>query len=132
MGVNRPLLSSPRGGAALFPLALALLSACAGPSTSMRKKLDAKLAAGDYAGAEAFVVGAKLTSYGSKNRVLYHLDLGSVQFDERKYVDSDRNFAVAETDMDELYTKSLHQAAGSSCSTTTPSITPASASSAPS
>ncbi len=112
MGVNRPLLSTLKGGAVFFPLLVLLLSACAGPSTSMRKKLDAKLALGNYAGAESLIEGAKTTSYGQKNRVLYHLDLGAVQFDARKYKDSDQNFAAAEQDMDELYTKSIHQAAG--------------------
>jgi tetratricopeptide (TPR) repeat protein len=109
---TRPLLSIPRGGAVLFPVLAAALAACAGPSGSMRKTVNAKIANRDYAGAEASVEGAKLTSYGSKNRVLYHLDLGAVQFDDQKYKESDQNFATAEEDMDELYTKSIHQAAG--------------------
>lgn len=78
----------------------------------MRKKLGAKLAADDYAGAESLISGDKLTSYGKKNRVLYYLDLGAVQFDARKYKESDQSFTTAETNMDELYTKSVHQAAG--------------------
>jgi hypothetical protein len=78
----------------------------------MRKRVNAKLAVADYAGAEALVERAKETSYGHKNRVLYHLDLGAVQFDAQKYKDSDQNFATAEDDMDALYTKSIHQAAG--------------------
>ena len=45
MGVNRPLLSTVKGGAVLFPLLAGLLSACAGPSTSMRRKIDERLAA---------------------------------------------------------------------------------------
>ena len=112
MDGNRPFLSTVKGGAVLFPLLVLLLSACAGPSTSLRRKIDAKIAAGDYAGAETLIDGEKLSSYGKKNRVLYHLDLGAVLFDDRKYKESDQNFATAEEDMDALYTKSIHQAAG--------------------
>ncbi len=112
MGVKRPLLSTVKGGAVLFPLAAVLFGACSGPSSALRKSVDAKIALGDYPGAEAIVLGAKEGSYGKKNRVLYHLDLGAVQFDGGKYKDSDQNFAMAESDMDELYTKSIHQAAG--------------------
>ena len=112
MGVTRPLLSSLKGGAVLFPLSLLLLSACGGPSASMRKKLDARLAAGDFAGAESMITNGKTSDYGQKQRVLYYLDLGAVQFDAREYKQSDQSFATAEQDMDELYTKSVSQAAG--------------------
>ena len=112
MGVNRPLLSTVKGGAVLFPLLVVLLSACSGPSTSMRRKIDERIAQGDYTGAQKIVDDEKLGSYGQKNRVLYHLDLGGVLFDAGKYKDSDSNFATAEDDMDALYTKSIHQAAG--------------------
>ena len=112
MGVTRPLLSSLKGGAVLFPLALALLSGCAGGGNSLRKKVDAKLAAGDYGGAQGLIEGAKFSVYGRKNRVLYHLDLAAIEYDAGKHIESDRDFAVAEADMDELYTKSLHQEAG--------------------
>ncbi|HXT02217.1 MAG TPA: hypothetical protein VN915_16205 [Elusimicrobiota bacterium] len=88
------------------------MSACAGGGVTLRKKVDAKLAAGDYAGAQALVEGAKTGVYGYKNRVLYHLDLGAIEHDAGKYKASDDDFSVAEGDMDQLYTKSLHQAAG--------------------
>jgi hypothetical protein len=78
----------------------------------MRRRLDARIAVGDYAGAESLIAGDKLTSYGKKNRVLYYLDLGAVQFDARKYKESDQSLAAAEENMDDLYTKSIHQAAG--------------------
>ena len=112
MGVNRPLLSLVKGGAALFPFLILLLSACSGPSTSLRRKLDAQIAKGDYPAAQKIIEDEKLGSYGQKNRVLYHLDLGGVLYDAGKYKDSDQNFATAEDDMDALYTKSIHQAAG--------------------
>ncbi|MFI5350214.1 MAG: COG3014 family protein [Elusimicrobiota bacterium] len=112
MGVKRPLLSTVKGGAVLFPLLAVLLSACSGPSTSLRRKIDAQIAQGNYPGAQNLIENEKQGSYGQKNRVLYHLDLGGVLYDAGKYKDSDQNFATAEDDMDALYTKSIHQAAG--------------------
>ncbi|MBI3563956.1 MAG: hypothetical protein HY079_02020 [Elusimicrobia bacterium] len=110
MGAPRPLLSRAKGGAVLFPLVL--LAACSGPSGSMRKAVNAQLAAGDYAGAEARVQQEKVPSYGAKNAVLFYLDLGAVQHDGGKYKESDQSFAVAEARMEELYTKSVSKAAG--------------------
>lgn len=110
MGVQRPLLSPSKGGAVLF--LLLLLAACSGPSGEMRKKVNAQLAAGDYAGAEASIEHEKLTSYRAKNAVLYYLDLGAVQHDGGKYKESDQSLGVAESRMEELYTKSARQAAG--------------------
>lgn len=112
MGSTRPRLSSVKGGAVLFPLLALLSAACAGPSGSMRKQVNAKIASGDYAGAEATVASAKELSYGSKNAVLYYLDLGAIQHDAGKAKDSDRSLDAAENRMDQLFTKSLHKAAG--------------------
>lgn len=112
MGVNRPLLSRWKGGAVFFPLLALLAAACAGPSGSMRKQVNAQLAAGDYAGAEARIQGEKLGSYGAKNQVLYYLDLGAVQHDGGKYKESDQSFSAAEERMDELYTKSVTKEGG--------------------
>lgn len=112
MGVKRPLLSSLKGGAFLFPLAALLTCACSGPSGEMRKQLNAQLAQADYAGAEARVEHAKLASYGAKNQVLYYLDLGAIQHDGGKYRESDQSLSVAEGRMDELFTKSVHKEAG--------------------
>jgi hypothetical protein len=78
----------------------------------MRKQVNAKLAAGDYAGAEAKIEGEKASSYGAKNAVLFYLDLGAVQHDGGKYKESDQSLAVAESRMDDLYTKSVSRAAG--------------------
>ncbi len=91
---------------------LLLLGACSGPSGEMRKEVNAKIAAGDYAGAEAKIIGEKTASYGAKNAVLYYLDLGAVQHDGGKYKESDQSLAVAESRMEELYTKSVSKAAG--------------------
>lgn len=78
----------------------------------MRKELNAKIAAGDYAGAESRIERDKLTSYRAKNSVLYYLDLGAVQHDGGKYKESDQSLGAAESRMEELYTKSVHKAAG--------------------
>lgn len=110
MGGSRPLLSRAKGGAVLFPLLL--LAACAGPSGSMRKDVNAKIAAGDYAAAQARIEAEKVPSYGAKNAVLYYLDLGAVQHDAGKYKESDQSLAVAEGRMEALYTKSVSRGAG--------------------
>ncbi|MDE2510762.1 MAG: hypothetical protein KGL74_06545 [Elusimicrobia bacterium] len=78
----------------------------------MRRQLNADLAAGKYDKAEAKIEGAKLSSYGEKNQVLYYLDLGAVLHDGGKYKESDQNLALAERRMDELYTKSVSKEAG--------------------
>lgn len=106
----RPRLSIVKGGAVAF-LALAL-SACGGPSGSMRKDVNASLAGRDFAGAEKKVAAAKESSYGKKNLVLYYLDLGAVQHDAGKFKESDESLDRAEKRMEELYTKSVTRAAG--------------------
>lgn len=110
MVVKRPRLSLAKGGAVAF-LTLAL-GACSGPSGSMRKSVNAKLAARDFAGAEALTVAAKESAYGRKNQVLYYLDLGAIQHDAGKFKESDENLDKAERRMEELYTKSVSRAAG--------------------
>lgn len=110
MVVKRPRLSLVKGGAVAF-LGL-LLGACSGPSGSMRKQVNAKLAARDFAGAEAMTAAAKEGSYGRKNQVLYYLDLGAIQHDGGKFKESDASLDKAERRMEELYTKSVTRAAG--------------------
>lgn len=112
MGVSRPLPSRRKGGVALSAALASGLAACAGPSGGMRRDVNARIAAGDYAGAESRIERAKLTSYGRKNMVLYYLDLGGVQHDAGEYAVSDRSLSAAEGRMDELYTKSVSKEAG--------------------
>jgi hypothetical protein len=102
----RPFLRCGVAGAAVF------LTACAGPSRSYRTGLNSMIAASNFAGAQAEIEGLKETEYGRKNAVLYYLDLGMVQHDAGLYKDSDASFAAAEDRMEELFTKSLHRAAG--------------------
>lgn len=84
-----------------------LFSACAGPSQSSKKALNAHLASGDYAAAASALEKAKYTQYGKKNSVLWHLDMGAVLNYAGKYQESDRHFDSAEERMKELYTKSV-------------------------
>jgi len=84
-----------------------LFSACAGPSQASKKALNAQLAAGDFDGAASSLQKAKLTQYGPKNAVLWHLDMGTVLHHAGKYKDSDQHFDQAELRMQELFTKSV-------------------------
>ena len=111
MGVNRPRLSSEKGGAVLF-LLVPLLAGCGGPSGEMRKAVNGMIAGRDYDAAQARIEKEKEGSYGRKNQVLYYLDLGAVQHDAGKFKESDLSFDKAERRMDELYTKSVSRAAG--------------------
>lgn len=87
-----------------------VLGACSGPSGEMRRKVNAQIAAGDFSGAVSHIQRGKLTSYGAKNAVLYYLDLGAVQHDAGRYKESDANLALAESRIDQLYTKSVSKA----------------------
>ncbi len=102
----RTLLRCCVAGAAVF------LAACAGPSRNYRANLENLIAAGNYAGAQADIERNKRSEYSRKNAVLYYLDLGMVQHDASLYRDSSDNFSAAERRMEDLFTKSLHRAAG--------------------
>jgi len=78
----------------------------------MRKQVNGLIAARDFNGALALTEKAKEASYGRKNQVLYYLDLGAVQHDAGKFKESDESLDKAERRMEELYTKSVTQAAG--------------------
>ncbi|MBI5243793.1 MAG: hypothetical protein HY922_08965 [Elusimicrobia bacterium] len=88
------------------------LSACGGPSIAAKKSMNEMLAAGNLPNAAAYIEGAKEVEYGKHNAVLYHLDIGVVLHDAGKYKESDEHFDAAERRMEELYTKSVTQAAG--------------------
>ena len=111
-GVRRPLLSRAKGGAAFFAGLALLLAACAGPSERLVRRVDSRIAARDYAGAQSLIEDAKYTSYGHKNEALYYLDLGQVQLDGGQDKPAIQSFATAERRMDELFTKSIHKELG--------------------
>ena len=99
--------------ASFLALAPLLLTGCAsGPSGASKKAVNAYLAAGNYAGAEKYLDQVKESQYGKKNLVLFYLDKGTVLHHEGKYEESDQAFDRAEQRAQELYTKSVHQAAG--------------------
>ncbi len=101
------------GRAAGLGLAALLFCACAsGPSPQARRNVDLLIAQRNWPAAESFVEKHKSSDYGRKNMVLYYLDLGTILHGARRYRRSDEAFHRAEQRMDELYTKSLHQAAG--------------------
>ena len=89
------------------------LAACqSGPGGAYKRRLNAQLAAQDYAAAEQSVRQNRDSEYGRKNAVLYNLDLGTVLHHEGQYKASDDAFDQAELRMQELYTKSVTKAAG--------------------
>ncbi|MBI4374919.1 MAG: hypothetical protein HY549_00555 [Elusimicrobia bacterium] len=98
----------------LASLALGLLlTACAsGPSSQSIRRVQRYILTEDYAGAESYLERSKESEYGRKNMVLYHLDRGLVLHHAGKYLESEASFDVAESRIEELYTKSLSQAAG--------------------
>lgn len=97
---------------ALAGLAGGLTGCASGPSSRSKVAVNAYLAAGNYEGADKYLEGVKQTQYGQKNLVLFYLDKGTVLHHEGKYAESDQAFDRAEQRAQELYTKSLHQAAG--------------------
>ncbi|MDE2237747.1 MAG: hypothetical protein KGK30_07650, partial [Elusimicrobia bacterium] len=93
--------------------AASFFSACAfGPSGAEKRDLNAFIASGNYQGAQQLLERTKQSQYGRKNMVLYYLDLGTILHHEGQYANSDAAFDRAERRSEELYTKSLHQAAG--------------------
>ncbi|MCX5794405.1 MAG: hypothetical protein NTY77_02770 [Elusimicrobia bacterium] len=93
-------------------LLLSAFAGCAGPSIKVMQTANKMLAAGDFAGAASYLEQAKERQYGKHNAVLYHLDVATVLHHAGRYKESDEHFDMAERRMDELYTKSVSQAAG--------------------
>jgi len=85
------------------------LSGC-GISANLYEEVDKNLARGDYEAAITTVKDNK-NKYGDKNIVLYNLDLG-ILYHYAGEVDSSIKYLLeAEREIDELYTKSISQAA---------------------
>jgi hypothetical protein len=90
-----------------------LLTGCAsGPSGASKKTVNAFIAQGNYDAAQKYIEGVKETQYGKKNMVLFYLDKATVLHHAGKFKESDQAFDVAERRIEELYTKSISQAAG--------------------
>jgi hypothetical protein len=96
----------------LLATLLLAATACAAPNTAYRNFVGERIAAGDRQGAIAAVEEGKQAKYGESNRVLFWLDLAALKQDARRYDESDALLDRAEQRMEELYTKSVSQAAG--------------------
>lgn len=82
------------------------------PTATYREYLDGLIEKKDWAQAMRAVEEARTTNYGSGNEVLYNLDKACLLHYAAAYADSDAVLDRAELRIEELYTKSLHQAAG--------------------
>jgi tetratricopeptide (TPR) repeat protein len=92
--------------------AAALAAACAPPSLAFRQHVGKLLEDRQYDAAAQAIDEAREPKYGDRDRVLYWLDKGAVLHAARDYAGSDRLLDQAELRIEELYTKSLSQAAG--------------------
>lgn len=93
-------------------VALAAAAGCAPPSLSYRAHLATLVEERQYAAAASWIDEARDAKYGERDRVLYWLDKGAVLHAARDYRASDAVLDQAELRVEELYTKSLSQAAG--------------------
>jgi hypothetical protein len=92
--------------------AAAALAACAPPSVAYRQHLSSLVEERQYAAAVQAIDEAREPKYGERDRVLYWLDKAAVLHAARDYKESDELLDQAELRIEELYTKSLSQAAG--------------------
>jgi hypothetical protein len=94
-------------------LALAAAAAgCAPPSVAYRQHLGKLVEERQFDAALQAIDEAREPKYGERDRVLYWLDKGAVHHFARDYRASDAVLDQAELRVEELYTKSLSQAAG--------------------
>jgi hypothetical protein len=90
----------------------AALCACFPPSVAYRQHVGTLIADRQFDAALQAIDEARDDKYGEKDRVLYWLDKGAVLHVARTYPQSDAVLDQAELRIEELYTKSLSQAAG--------------------
>jgi hypothetical protein len=101
-----------RGARAWLAWVALTLVACAGPSGTHKVELNSRIAAHDWAGAEAQLNWSKDSQYGAQNSVLFWLDKAVVLHDAGRFQESDALLDLAEQKLDELYTQSVSRAAG--------------------
>ncbi len=97
---------------ALLIIAIGVLTACAGPSLRYKKDVLSKMDAGQFEKAEKIIEENRKKTYGSKNAVLYYLDLSTQQgarYDSRASLSSLTN---AGDITEELFTRSVSAAMG--------------------
>ncbi len=92
--------------------ALAAGAGCVSATSAYREHVNALVEQDQYAAALQAVEEQRVPKYGERDRVLYWLDKGALLHMSRDYRDSDALLDQAELRIDELYTKSLTQAAG--------------------
>jgi len=93
----------------ILPLLLALVS-CASVQTMNKqyKEMDDLLINRDFERASAIISEAKEDElYKEKDRVLYYLDMGMLNFFNQAYTESIENLTAAEYAIEELYTRSV-------------------------
>ena len=96
-----------------FAAALVVLAAgCIPPSLAYRQNVNELVAQRQWEAALGAIDEAREPKYGDNDVVLYWLDKGAVLQACRQYPASDRELDQAEVRIEELYTKSLSQAAG--------------------
>ena len=94
-------------------LGLALVcSACAAPSLRYKAQISRLEAAGQFAKAEEQIVSDRKKLYSGKDDVLFYLDRASLLHDAQDPSASDRLFASAQAEIDDLYAKSVSGAVG--------------------
>ena len=96
----------------ILALGALTLAACIPPSVAYREHLSTLVAERQYVAAVQAIDEAREPKYGERDRVLYWLDKAAVLHAAREYVASDALLDQAELRIEELYTKSLSQAAG--------------------
>lgn len=97
---------------ALTILLCSILSACAGPSLRYKKDVNSLFDAGKFDNAAAKIEANRSKAYGSRDKLLYLLDLSAAQNAAHKNEASNRVMAAAQQDIDDLYTKSIARGLG--------------------
>ncbi len=88
------------------------LAGCIPPSVAYRERLSDLVAERQWEATVSAIDEAKEDKYGENDKVLYWLDKGAVLHAARQYGASEKELDQAELRIEELYTKSLSQAAG--------------------
>jgi hypothetical protein len=104
------LISSLRKAPWCRAMALSLFLASCGPSTEFYKGVEANVAGGNYIAALQ-EVQANEKAYGDKASVLFKLDMGLLYHYAGQSDSSTRWLTAAETQIEDLYTKSISLAA---------------------
>jgi len=94
-------------------ISAALIASCASTRTSLKQYagIDKKIEQRDFDGAIAQIKSAKDDYYSKKEKVLYYLDIGMLNFYAGNYEKSNEYLEKAENSIQDNYTKSVSKAA---------------------